>query len=59
MKVRKPRPHPPPPKRLPEHDPQPELPTPTPGYRRRAWLEFQLALDPLAQPRPLRPPLPR
>jgi hypothetical protein len=27
---------------------------PTPQFRRRAWREFQRALDPLAVPRPLR-----
>jgi hypothetical protein len=26
---------------------------PTPGFRRRAWREFQRALDPLAVPKPL------
>jgi hypothetical protein len=26
---------------------------PTPSFRRRAWREFQRALDPLAAPRPL------
>ena len=26
---------------------------PTPDIRRRAWREFQRALDPLARPRPL------
>jgi hypothetical protein len=26
---------------------------PTPDFRRRAWREFQRALDPLARPRPL------
>jgi hypothetical protein len=26
---------------------------PTSGFRRRAWREFQRALDPLAPPRPL------
>jgi hypothetical protein len=31
-----------------------QLPQPTASFRRRAWLEFQRALDPLAQPRPLR-----
>jgi hypothetical protein len=31
-----------------------QLPKPTPGFRRRAWLEFQRALDPLAPPKPLR-----
>jgi hypothetical protein len=30
-----------------------ELPTPTAQFRRRAWLLFQRALDPLAPPRPL------
>jgi hypothetical protein len=30
------------------------LPRPTPQFRRRAWLAFQRALDPLAPPRPLR-----
>ena len=28
---------------------------PTPGFRRRAWREFQRALDPLAPPKPLPP----
>jgi hypothetical protein len=31
-----------------------QLPQPTASFRRRAWLEFQRALDPLAPPRPLR-----
>jgi hypothetical protein len=44
---------------MPEHEELPDLPAPTPSYRRRAWLEFQRALDPLAPPRPLRPPHPR
>jgi hypothetical protein len=26
---------------------------PTPGFRRRAWREYQRALDPLAVPKPL------
>ena len=30
-----------------------ELPKPTAQFRRRAWLLFQRALDPLAPPRPL------
>jgi hypothetical protein len=30
------------------------VPHPTPYFRRRAWLEFQRALDPLAPPKPLR-----
>ena len=33
--------------------PQPGLPLPTPPFRRRAWLLFQRALDPLAPPKPL------
>ncbi|HSL63208.1 MAG TPA: hypothetical protein VK874_01005 [Gaiellaceae bacterium] len=32
------------------------LPRPTVRFRRQAWLAFQRALDPLAQPRPLRLP---
>ena len=35
------------------------LPTPSMQFRRRAWLSFQRALDPLARPKPLpmkRPP---
>jgi hypothetical protein len=35
------------------------LPNPSTQFRRRAWLAFQRALDPLAPPRPLptkRPP---
>jgi hypothetical protein len=31
-----------------------ELPQPTPSFRRRAWLQFQRAIDPLGPPRPLR-----
>jgi hypothetical protein len=30
------------------------LPTPTVAFRRRAWLQFQRAIDPLAQPKPLK-----
>jgi hypothetical protein len=30
------------------------VPAPTASFRRRAWLQFQRALDPLASPRPLR-----
>jgi hypothetical protein len=33
-----------------------ELPRPTTRFRRRAWLVFQRALDPLAPPKPLRLP---
>jgi len=32
------------------------IPKPTASYRRRAWLEFQRALDPLAPIKQLRPP---
>jgi len=32
------------------------LPAPTPQFRRRAWLAFQRALDPLAPPKRLPPP---
>jgi hypothetical protein len=31
------------------------LPRPTPQFRRRAWLAFQRALNPLAPPKPLDP----
>src|SRR6266550_920904 len=30
------------------------MPRPSPQFRRRCWLAFQRALDPLAKPRPLR-----
>jgi hypothetical protein len=36
-----------------------ELPTPSLQFRRRAWRDYQRALDPLASPKPLpikRPP---
>lgn len=39
-----------------DRDQQIDVPLPTASYRRRAWLEFQRALDPLAPPKPLRPP---
>jgi hypothetical protein len=32
------------------------VPTPSASYRRRAWIEFQRALDPLAPIKPLRRP---
>ena len=32
------------------------VPLPSAQFRRRAWTEFQRALDPLAPPKPLRPP---
>lgn len=35
---------------------EPRIPAPTASYRRRAWLEFQRALDPLAPLKPLPPP---
>ena len=34
------------------------LPQPSASYRRRAWIEFQRALDPLAPIKPLPPPRP-
>jgi hypothetical protein len=36
-----------------------EVPRPTASFRRRAWLEFQRALDPLGPPRPMRRGRPR
>jgi hypothetical protein len=33
-----------------------KLPKPSASYRRRAWVEFQRALDPLAPVKPLPPP---
>jgi hypothetical protein len=41
---------------VPHHPPDPDLPTPSASYRRRAWVEFQRALDPLAPIKPLPPP---
>lgn len=32
------------------------VPGPTASYRRRAWVQFQRALDPLAPIKPLPPP---
>jgi hypothetical protein len=45
-------------RRRPEEDAelQSRLPSPSAGYRRRAWVEFQRALDPLAPVKPLRTP---
>jgi hypothetical protein len=40
--------------RLEQEAPRLALPRPNPRFRRRAWLAFQRALDPLARPRPLR-----
>ncbi len=34
--------------------PAEHVPLPTAHFRRRAWLEFQRAIDPLAPPKPLR-----
>jgi len=36
------------------HDLERLLPRPTTSFRRRAWLQFQRALDPLAKPRRFR-----
>lgn len=33
-----------------------DAPQPTPQFRRRAWVDFQRALDPLAPPKPLKQP---
>jgi hypothetical protein len=33
-----------------------QLPRPSSSYRRRAWVQFQRALDPLAPIKPLPPP---
>jgi hypothetical protein len=35
------------------------MPTPSMRFRRKAWLEFQRALDPLARPKPLPTKRPR
>jgi hypothetical protein len=43
----------------PTRPPEVELPRPSVQFRRKAWLEFQRALDPLAPPKPLRSPRPR
>ena len=45
-------------RRRPEEDGelQSRLPAPSASYRRRAWVEFQRALDPLAPVKPLRTP---
>jgi hypothetical protein len=43
---------------VPHHPPDPDLPTPSASYRRRAWVQFQRALDPLAPIKPLPPPRP-
>lgn len=41
-----------------EEEQQLKLPLPTASYRRRAWVQFQRALDPLAPIKPLPPPRP-
>lgn len=41
-----------------EAEQQLKLPLPTASYRRRAWVQFQRALDPLAPIKPLPPPRP-
>lgn len=38
-------------------NPQLGLPQASAAYRRRAWLAYQLSLDPLAEPQQLRPPV--
>jgi hypothetical protein len=40
----------------PTKEPEIQLPTPSASYRRRAWVQFQRALDPLAPIKPLPPP---
>jgi hypothetical protein len=35
-------------------DASPPAPMPTAQFRRRAWVEFQRAIDPLAPPKPLK-----
>jgi hypothetical protein len=35
-----------------------DLPAPSASYRRRAWIQFQRTLDPLAPIKPLPPPRP-
>jgi hypothetical protein len=39
-----------------EERPGKKIPLPTAQFRRRAWIDFQRALDPLAPPKPLRHP---
>ena len=41
---------------VPPDPPDQDLPTPSASYRRRAWVQFQRALDPLAPIKPLPPP---
>jgi hypothetical protein len=42
--------------RVQRETPDTDLPTPTASYRRRAWIQYQRALDPLAPIKPLPPP---
>jgi hypothetical protein len=44
------------PQRAEKDEQEMQLPSPSPSYRRRAWIEFQRALDPLAPVKPLPPP---
>jgi len=37
-----------------KHEEMKQLPKPTTAFRRRAWLQFQRAIDPLAPPKPFR-----
>jgi len=39
-------------------DHEQDLPAPSASYRRRAWIQFQRTLDPLAPIKPLPPPRP-
>jgi hypothetical protein len=41
---------------VPHDAPDQDLPTPSASYRRRSWVQFQRALDPLAPIKPLPPP---
>jgi hypothetical protein len=38
----------------PERELPKRLPQPTMSFRRRAWMQFQRAIDPLARPKPFR-----
>jgi len=42
------------PERATEREQPGRLPQPTTAFRRRAWLQFQRAIDPLARPKPFR-----
>jgi hypothetical protein len=43
---------------LTQADDRQHLPAPSASYRRRSWVQFQRALDPLAPIKPLPPPRP-